>query len=156
VLQTLADELGIDIGFRTAGEAAEEMARLGTWGGERPAAPDVGPESPAAPETGEAVLAGWRMLLDAGRLQDGETHLAGTARPPVARLSATTAAGIGASDGQPVTVSTRRGSVCLPLTVTEMPDQVVWLPLNSPGSAVQRQLGVSTGAVVHIQAGGAV
>ena len=36
------------------------------------------------------------MLLDAGRLQDGEPHLAGTARPPVARLSAATAAEIGA------------------------------------------------------------
>jgi NADH-quinone oxidoreductase subunit G len=123
---------------------------------ERAAAPDVRPTSPGALEAGEAVLAGWRMLLDAGRLQDGEPHLAGTARPAVVRLSATTAAGIGASDGQPVTVSTGRGSVCLPLAVTEMPDQVVWLPLNSPGSAVHRQLGVSTGAVVQIQAGGAV
>ena len=156
VLQTLADELGIDIGFRTAGQAADEMAQLGAWSGDRPAAPDVRPTPPAALGAGEAVLAGWRMLLDAGRLQDGEPHLAGTARPAVVRLSATTAAGIGASDGQPVTVSTGRGSVCLPLTVTEMPDQVVWLPLNSPGSAVHRQLGVSTGAVVHIQAGGAV
>jgi len=156
VLQTLADELGIDIGFRTAEQAAEEMAHLGAWGGDRPAAPDVRPASPRALEADEAVLAGWRMLLDAGRLQDGEPHLAGTARRAVVRLSATTAASIGASDGQPVTVSTGRGSVCLPLTVTEMPDQVVWLPLNSPGSAVHRQLGVSTGAVVHIQAGGAV
>ena len=95
------------------------------------------------------------MLLDAGRLQDGEPHLAGTARPAVARLSAATAAGIGASDGKPVTVSTGRGSVSLPLAVTEMPDGVVWLPLNSPGSAVHRQLAVTTGAVVHIEAGGA-
>ena len=37
-----------------------------------------------------------------------------------------------------------------PLTITEMPDQVVWLPLNSPGSAVHRQLGVTPGAVVNI------
>ena len=44
-------------------------------------------------------------------------------------------------------------SVTLPLVVTDMPDQVVWLPLNSPGSAVHRQLGVTTGAVVQIQAG---
>ena len=94
-------------------------------------------------------------MLDAGRLQDGEPHLAGTARPVVARVSAATAAGIGAVDGRPMTVSTGRGSVTLPLAVTEMPDGVVWLPLNSPDSAVHNQLGVTTGAIVHIEAGGA-
>ena len=46
------------------------------------------------------------MLLDAGRLQDGEPYLAGTARPPVVRLSAATAAEIGADDGDLVTVGT--------------------------------------------------
>ena len=91
------------------------------------------------------------MLLDSGRLQDGEPFLAGTARSAVARLSAATAAAIGATDT--VTVSTGRGSVTLPLAITEMTDQVVWLPLNSPGSAVHRQLGVTTGAVVRIETG---
>jgi NADH-quinone oxidoreductase subunit G len=38
----------------------------------------------------------------------------------------------------------------LPLTITEMPEHVVWLPLNSPGSAVHRTLGVTAGAVVRI------
>ena len=152
VLQTLADELGIDIGFRTAAEAREEMVGLGTWEGPRPSAPATDARSAVSLEPGEAVLAGWRMLLDAGRLQDGEPHLAGTARPTVARLSSSTAAGIGAVDGQPVTVATGRGSVTVPLAVTAMPDGVVWLPLNSPGSAVHSQLGVTTGAVVHITA----
>ena len=96
------------------------------------------------------MLASWRMLLDAGRLQDGEPHLAGTARPPVARLSAATAAGIGAADGELVTVSTDRGEITLPLPITDMPDGTVWLPLNSPGSAVHQQLGVTSGAVVTI------
>ena len=152
VLQTLADELGIDIGFRTAAEAREEMVGLGAWEGPRPSAPATDARSAVSLEPGEAVLAGWRMLLDAGRLQDGEPHLAGTARPTVARLSSSTAAGIGAVDGQPVTVTTGRGSVTVPLEVTAMPDGVVWLPLNSPGSAVHSQLGVTTGAVVHITA----
>lgn len=155
VLQTLADELGIDLGFRTAAEAREEMAGLGTWEGPRPSAPATDARSAVSLEPGEAVLAGWRMLLDAGRLQDGEPHLAGTARPTVARLSSSTAAGIGAVDGQPVTIATGRGSVTVPLEVTAMPDGVVWLPLNSPGSAVHNQLGVTTGAVVHITTGGA-
>ena len=94
------------------------------------------------------------MLLDCGRLQDGEPYLAGTAPPAVARLSAATAATIGAAPDQRLTVSSGRGSISLPWAITEMPDQVVWLPLNSPGSAVHRSLGVSTGSVVRIEAGG--
>jgi NADH-quinone oxidoreductase subunit G len=156
VLQTLADELGIDLGFRTAEQAAAEMARLGVWDGARQARQATTSRGAVSLQSGEAVLAGWRMLLDAGRLQDGEPHLAGTARPVVARLSAATAAGIGASDGEAVTVSTARGSIVLPLEITEMADGVVWLPLNSPGSAVHRELGVTIGAVVTINSGGAL
>ena len=154
VLTTLADELGVDLSFRTAAQARDEMNRLGVWDGARPPAPDNPPQNTPTPEPGHAVLAGWRMLLDNGRLQDGEPHLAGTAHPAVARLSASTASAIGAVDGQALTVSTPQGSVTLPLQVTEMPEQVVWLPLNSPGSAVHRDLGVTIGAVVRIEAGG--
>ena len=84
VLQILADELGIDLAVDSDD---------GRWDGPAPGAPDVAAR-PAAPGIGEAVLSTWRMLLDAGRLQDGEPHLAGTARPPVVRLSAATAAEI--------------------------------------------------------------
>jgi NADH-quinone oxidoreductase subunit G len=100
---------------------------------------------------GQALLAGWRMLLDAGRLQDGEPYLAGTARPSVTRLSAATAAGIGAAEGDLVAVSTDRGAITLPLAITEMVDGTVWLPVNSPGSAVYAQLGVTAGSVVSIE-----
>ncbi len=68
------------------------------------------------------------------------------------RLSAETANAIGAADGDDVSVSTARGAITLPLTITEMPAHVAWLPLNSPGSAVHRQLGVRPGAVVKIGA----
>jgi NADH-quinone oxidoreductase subunit G len=149
VLAFLADELGVDLNMRSALVAGDEMARLGLWAGQRADSPQVSAERPA-PGKGQAVLAGWRMLLDAGRLQDGERHLAGTAREPVARMSATTADGIGAADGDPVTVRTDRGEITLPLKVTDMADSTVWLPLNSPGSAVHQQLGVTTGAVVSI------
>ncbi|MGB9250085.1 MAG: molybdopterin dinucleotide binding domain-containing protein, partial [Mycobacterium sp.] len=71
-------------------------------------------------------------------------------RTPVVRLSAETAGAIGAADGDNVTVSTARGTITLPLTITDMPDHVAWLPLNSPDSAVHRQLGVTPGAVVEI------
>jgi NADH-quinone oxidoreductase subunit G len=94
------------------------------------------------------------MLLDAGRLQDGEPHLAGTARPAVVRLSRATATEIGAAEGELVTVSTPSGAISLPLEVTELPDRVVWLPLNSPGSAVAATLRASIGDVVAIAPGG--
>ena len=150
VLYTLADELGVDLGVRSAAEAAEDLAGVSWWSGARPSAPSVTAGRAAEPGKGEAVLASWRMLLDSGRLQDGEPYLAGTARPPVARLSAATAAEIGAADGDSVTVSTARGDVTLPLEITDMDDRVVWLPLNSPGSSVHQQLGVTAGAVVSI------
>ena len=150
VLDTLADEMGIDLGLPTVQAALSELTQLGSWDGTHGAAPDVAAAGASKTGAGEAVLAGWRMLLDEGRLQDGEPYLAGTARAPVVRLSAETADEIGAADGDRVTVSTARGAVTLPLTITEMPEHVVWLPLNSPGSAVHRQLGVTAGAVVKV------
>ena len=41
------------------------------------------------------MLASWRQLLDLGTLQPDEPELAGTARPPVARLAPDAAAGSG-------------------------------------------------------------
>ena len=150
VLDVLAEEMGVALGLATLEAAREELAGLGAWPGERGADPDVAAGSPSQPGTGEAVLAGWRMLLDEGRMQAGEPNLAGTARKPVARLSAATAADIGVADDEPVTVSTDRGSITLPLVITEMPDNVVWLPMNSHGCAVHRDLGVTLGTTVQI------
>lgn len=150
VLQILADELGIDLGFRTAADASRELAGLGTWEGQR-TGPNVRPASATLIRSDEAVLAGWRMLLDDGRLQDGEPYLAGTSRSSIVRTSEATARRIGAADGDTVTVSTDRGSVKAPLEITVMADDVVWLPLNSHGNSVHEQLGVTNGAVVKIK-----
>ncbi|GFG51613.1 hypothetical protein MAGR_30540 [Mycolicibacterium agri] len=49
-----------------------------------------------------------------------------------------------------MTVSTDRGAITLPLAIADLPDRVVWLPLNSPGCAVYPQLGKGPGAVVSI------
>ncbi len=152
VLNFLADEAGVDLGVPTAEAADADRARLGLWSGQRVAAPQMSPE-PAHPRPGEVVLAGWRMLLDAGRLQDGEPHLAGTARPAVARLSAATAGDVGVAAGELVAVSTERGAVTLPVEITDMVDGVVWLPLNSAGSAVHATLGVTVGQPVAIARG---
>ncbi len=154
VLDALADEMGVYLGVSTVEVARAEASGLGVWNGKHAAGPHIAaPEAAskqAQPGPGEAVLTGWRMLLDEGRLQDGEPHLAGTARKPVLRLSPGTAAELGAADDDAVTVSTSRGSITLPLNITDMPDRVVWLPLNSPGSAVHRQLGVTIGSLVNI------
>lgn len=153
ILDTLADEMGVYLGMTGVQAAREQISALGNWEGERASGATVQAPEPPRPGQGEAVLTGWRMMLDNGRAQDGEPYLAGTARKPVARLSAGTATEIGASEGDTVTVSTSRGSISLPLNITDMPDRVVWLPLNSPGSAVQRDLGVTVGSVVKIGVG---
>jgi NADH-quinone oxidoreductase subunit G len=141
VLAALADEVGIDLTLRDAAGTRAEIMRLGAWEGPTQEAPDVAPQAPAQPLAGTAVFAGWRMLLGTGavhgRLQDGEPHLAGTARPAVARLSPASAEAIGAVDGDAVVVA---GAVTLPLEITAMPDGVVWAPLGlvatQPGSVV--------------------
>ncbi|HEX7321852.1 MAG TPA: NADH-quinone oxidoreductase subunit G [Mycobacterium sp.] len=153
VLDAIADEMGVPLGLPTVDAARDELHRLGTWTGERAATPDIRPGGPQQAGQGEAVLASWRMLLDAGRMQDGEQNLAGTARKPVVRLCPETAAEIGATEGDPVTVSTSRGSIILPLVITELPPRVVWLPMNSVGSTVHHELGVTAGAVVQIGGG---
>ncbi|MGB5150901.1 MAG: molybdopterin dinucleotide binding domain-containing protein, partial [Mycobacterium sp.] len=149
VLAALADEVGVDLRLTDAATVQADLERLGSWQGARAAAPTVPPAEVAQPGPGDAVLAGWRMLLDEGRLQDGEPHLAGTARPAVARLSATTASEIGCQEGDPVRISTDRGELRLPVEVTEMPDRVVWVPLNSAGS-VHKVLG-AVGTTVRIE-----
>ncbi len=149
VLTLIAEELDVDLGLQTIDAARSEMTELGAWDGERPAAPTVRPAANRRPEPGQAVLATWRLLLDDGRLQAGEPHLAGTARRPVARLSAATAAEAGA--GTHVTVASQHGSITLPVEITEMPDRVVWVPQYSPGSHVHDMLRAIAGDMVQLR-----
>jgi NADH-quinone oxidoreductase subunit G len=155
ILQGLADELDVDLRLPTPQAARAELAALGA--ARRPgegAGLDVQP--PAAPELrpNEAVLASWRQLLDVGTLQRDEPELAGTARTPVARIGAGTARGLGLADGDRLTVSGTLGSISLPVRITAMPDQVVWLPMRAPGSEIRTGLGTAPGGVVTLSAGG--
>jgi NADH-quinone oxidoreductase subunit G len=150
VLAALADEVGIDIALPDAAAVRAELAKLGSWQGTPAAPPNVASTQRAQPSAGQAVLAGWRLLLDGGRLQDGEPHLAGTSRATVVRLSEATAAEIGVAEGELVAVSTPSGTISVPLEITDMPDRVAWLPLNSPGSTVAATLGASVGELVAI------
>ncbi|NKS38331.1 NADH-quinone oxidoreductase subunit G [Rhodococcus hoagii] len=150
VLDAIAAEARRPLSLPDVAAARAELDRLGPWQGARVPMSGTAPSATPEPGPGEAVLAGWRMLLDAGRMQDGEPFLAGTARPPVVRLSADCAAELGVREGDPVTVATDRGSVTLPLAITDLPYRVVWLPICSPGSEVYRQLGAQIGDVVRI------
>jgi len=102
----------------------------------------------------EVLLATWHNLLDVGRMQDGEPNLAGTARPAVARMSAATAAAAGVTAGAKVSVATSRGAISVPVEITAMPDRVVWLPTNSAGCSVRRDLAAGHGSVVTVSAPG--
>ncbi|MGJ7415082.1 NADH-quinone oxidoreductase subunit G [Streptomyces cinereoruber] len=150
VLHMLADALDVHLALPDLVSVRRELDRLGGWTHERATEPTE-PGRPA-PRTGdgEAVLAGHRLLLDLGRLQEGDTALAGTRHAAVARLSAATAADTGVKDGDVLEVTGPAGSVALPLLVTEMPDRVVWLPLNSTGRGVLSDTGARPGDLVRI------
>ncbi|MFF7773708.1 NADH-quinone oxidoreductase subunit G [Streptomyces tanashiensis] len=150
VLHMLADALDAHLGLPDLRSVRRELDRLGGWTEERASEP-TGHGVPAPrPGDGEAVLAGHRLLLDLGRLQEGDTALAGTRHAAVARLSAATAADTGVKDGDVLEVTGPAGSVAFPLQVTEMPDRVVWLPLNSAGRGVLSDTGAHPGGVVRI------
>jgi NADH-quinone oxidoreductase subunit G len=149
VLDAIAEELDVTLGLRTVAAARDELARLGSWD-TRPAAPSVAGGSPAAPAAGEAVLATWHDLLDAGRSQDGDENLAGTAKPARALLSAATAAQAGVAAGGSIAVSTDAGAIVVPVEIADVADGVVWLPTNARDSAVRATLGATSGASVTL------
>ncbi|MEN3309464.1 MAG: NADH-quinone oxidoreductase subunit [Micromonosporaceae bacterium] len=151
VIDALARELGVELGCADPALIRHEMGLLPATRAARPAPPTVAPAGAAAPGRGEAVLATWHQLLDLGSLTDGDGYLLGTARPPVVRVSKATAGMLGVAEGDPVTVGTDHGALTLPVALTpDLPDSVVWLPTNSPGSTVRRALGVSAGAIVRL------
>ncbi len=154
ILDAIADELGVDLGTADVESVRVEWSRLGPTLAARPEPPMVAAARTPIPAAGEAVLATWHGLLDEGTLQQGEPHLAGTAKRPRVHLSAGTACEIGAEPGDDVTVSTDRGSITLPLVIADLPDRVVWLPTCSAGSHVYRMLGADSGSVVGIAPAG--
>ncbi|MET9624168.1 NADH-quinone oxidoreductase subunit G [Streptomyces sp. NPDC006464] len=155
VLHMLADALDAHLALPDLRSVRRELDRLGGWAGERASEPAEPAQPAARPGDGEAVLGGHRLLLDLGRLQEGDTALAGTRHAAPARLSPATAAETGVKDGDLLAVTGPAGSVHLPLQVTEMPDRVVWLPLNSTGGGVLSDTGAHPGDLVRIGPAGA-
>ncbi|HEX6501579.1 MAG TPA: NADH-quinone oxidoreductase subunit G [Micromonosporaceae bacterium] len=153
VVDALAREFGVDLGCVDIPTIRAELAGLPASGTAAPAAPTSPAGGAPILGEGEAVLATWHHLIDLGSMTDGDEYLGGTARIPVARLSAATAERFGVREGDPVTVGTDRGSITLPAAITDMVDGVVWLPTNSPGSTLRRSLGATSGTVVTVSAG---
>jgi NADH-quinone oxidoreductase subunit G len=160
VLREIADAMDVHLGLPDEAAARRELAALGGQrGASRPAAghplKSGSPRTAAgrgAPGASEAFLATWHNLLDVGRMQDGEPNLAGTARPAVARMSAATASETGITAGAKARISTSRGSIVVPVEVAAMPDRVVWLPTNSAGCLVRRDLAAGHGSLVTVSA----
>ncbi|MCX4691668.1 NADH-quinone oxidoreductase subunit G [Streptomyces sp. NBC_01408] len=150
VLHLLADAADRPIALPDVHSVRRELERLGPWEGELATEQSTDPTALPRPGAGEAVLAGHRLLLDQGRLQDGDEALAGTRHEASARLSAATAAETGVKNGDVLAVTGPAGSVELPLRITEMPDRVVWLPMNSTGSGVLADTGARPGTLVRI------
>ncbi|MFE3578377.1 NADH-quinone oxidoreductase subunit G [Streptomyces vinaceus] len=150
VLHMLADEAGRPIALPDVHAVRRELDALGPWTGERAAEQSADTAALPRPAAGEAVLAGHRLLLDQGLLQEGDEALAGTRHEASARLSAATAAETGVKNGDVLAVTGPAGSVELPLRITEMPDRVVWLPLNSTGRGVLADTGAHPGTLVRI------
>ncbi|MFC4112758.1 NADH-quinone oxidoreductase subunit G [Nonomuraea zeae] len=147
VIGNLADRMDVHLGLPDAKAARRELSSLGAWRGSRVTAPHTATRAQVAPATGEALLATWHLLLDEGRLQDGEPYLAGTARDSEALVSESTAAELGVADGDKLLVG---GNVTLPVRVADLPDRVVWVPSNSGGCSVTRDLRAVAGDIVTI------
>lgn len=151
VLSMLADSLEAPINVATLEAVRADIDAIGAWDGARVSAPTSVPKAPIAVGAGQAILATWHQLIDAGALQIAERHLAGTAKSPVARVSGKTAADIGIAAGDLLEVSTQSGAISLPVAITDMTDSVVWLPLKSHGSFVHQTLGANAGDVVSVR-----
>ncbi|MFI9049508.1 NADH-quinone oxidoreductase subunit G [Streptomyces sp. NPDC053427] len=152
VLHMLADALDVHLALPDLRAVRRELDRLGGWDGPYAGEPQETGRPMPRPDTGEAVLAGHRLLLDQGLLQQGDDALAGTRHAAVARLSQATAEEAGVKDGDLLAVTGPAGSVRLPLQVTPMPDRVVWLPLNSAGGGAAADTGAHPGELVKVSA----
>ena len=153
VLSGIAEEMGVDLGFRTVEQARAEMSDLGPWDGKRASAPTVPAAKQSKLGAGEVVLATWKLLIDDARMLDGDEYLKATGRKPIALVSAATLVGLGVAEGESVTLSTELGWVDLPVGVADLPDGVVWAPASSGGIRLMRDLYASSGSVVRLEGG---
>ena len=149
ILSLIAEALGTPLGFSTVRGAAKEFGTLANWDGARASftATNAGASNQGT------LLASWRQLLDNGSLQVNEPNLSGTARKAVARINEKFAQSLGVVDGDLLTVSTEHGALSLNVEISDVVDNVVWLPRNAVASQSLRMLGVLNGAEVKVRKG---
>ena len=150
ILSMLADEMGTPINLPTVAAAAKELSAIGAW--DARAEFNSVPKKDLSAANGAALLSSWRLLLDAGSLQDGESNLAGTAHPSVAVISAKRAASLQVVDGDLLRISTKEGWVMLPCQIDEINEDSVWIPRNSEKSRAIATLGIASGPVSVVKA----
>lgn len=155
VFDALASEFGVDLGLHDLVGLYDQVNPLMQWNGQREEFLPAEASELVEVGQGEALLATHKPMLDAGRLQDGASMLAGSARRPVVFASRATVAGLGIDEGEELTLSTQRGSITLPLQFADLPDGVVWVPECSQGSIVHESLG-NFGSSVTLSAKGEV
>ena len=155
VFDALASEFGVDLGLHDLVGLYDQVNPLMHWNGQREEFVPAKASELVEVGQGEALLATHKPMLDAGRLQDGASMLAGSARRPVVFASRATVAGLGIDEGEELTLSTQRGSITLPLQFADLPDGVVWVPECSQGSIVHESLG-NFGSSVTLSAKGEV
>ena len=155
VFDALASEFGVDLGLHDLVGLYDQVNPLMQWNGQREEFVPAKASELVEVGQGEALLATHKPMLDAGRLQDGASMLAGSARRPVVFASRATVAGLGIDEGEELTLSTQRGSITLPLQFADLPDGVVWVPECSQASIVHESLG-NFGSSVTLSAKGEV
>lgn len=148
ILSALADEMGAPINLPSVAAASREFESLGNWDGQR----NSFSQTSLINSNTDLELSSWRQLLDLGSLQEGEANLAGTARKAVAHISVGRAAQLGVSAGDLVKISSELGEITLPIEISEMADNKVWVPRNSINSQVIPTLGFVRGQVRVVKA----
>ena len=149
VLAMLAAEMGSDLHVNDLAELHRELAGLGISATH----PNMQPTSAVATSKlapGQAYLATHKPMLDGGRLQDFEEHLAATARRPVVYVARELAKANGIHSGSQLQVSTETGSITLPAVIAPLAPNTVWLPECSAGSTVRQSLGGGQGLIVNL------
>jgi NADH-quinone oxidoreductase subunit G len=146
----LADEMGFSINLPTVSAARDEFNSLGTWHNRESFTPVSAVSRTIT--SGKANLCSWRLLLDAGSLQDGESNLAGTAHPSVAIISKGRAEALGVTNGDQIKISTPRGEITLPCQIDQIDEETIWVPRNSVNSRVIESLGITSGEVSVVRA----
>jgi NADH-quinone oxidoreductase subunit G len=147
VLSMLASAMDVQLNGDTRA-LRKELKSLNPWSGARAQV-----NKPEVAVSAGTTLATWRLLIDSGVMQEGEPHLAATARPSNIAVNAAMFEQL----GQPevITVTGPKGSITLPAQVAEVSSESVWLPMNSPDSHIYPQLGCGYGDVVSVKGGAA-